>query len=238
MSASSKKATAPKTKKAAAPAKSVPAHPPWTDMIKECIAANPDDARHGVSRPQIKKFVEEKYGLEIKASQITQLSKAIANGEGKGIFVLPKGPSGRVRLAPKNAKTSDASDAKEVRRRWLFFVSFFINKPAAKSVKAPAKGAAIKPKMKADTAKAKPAAKKPASKTAKKPVATPKATTTKKASVPKKEMAAPKEPAVAAKKTAPPAKKTYAGRKKAPTTEKKAATASRRGAAKKSGRKA
>lgn len=77
--------------------------------MQECITAHPDDARHGVSRPQIKKFapiscnylisqaqryfrfVEEKYKLDIGNAQITQLSKAIAIGAEKNIFSLPKG---------------------------------------------------------------------------------------------------------------------------------------------------
>lgn len=67
------------------------------------------------------RFVETKYNLEIGAAQISQLSKALGSGSEKGIFVLPKGltflmfkpppthlktfhkgPSGRVKLAPKN----------------------------------------------------------------------------------------------------------------------------------------
>jgi histone H1/5 len=77
--------------------------------MQECIAAHPEDARHGVSRPQIKKFapiscnyilsqtqgyfrfVEEKYKLVIGNAQITQLSRAIAVGAEKNIFSLPKG---------------------------------------------------------------------------------------------------------------------------------------------------
>ena len=73
------------------------------------MAANPEDARIGVSRPQIKKYVEDhssipydslvktyryvekKYKLEIGAAQTTQLSKAITSGTDKGVFVLPKG---------------------------------------------------------------------------------------------------------------------------------------------------
>ncbi|KIK21364.1 hypothetical protein PISMIDRAFT_681277, partial [Pisolithus microcarpus 441] len=35
-----------------------PTHPSWIDMIKECITANTEDSRHGVSRPHIKKYVE------------------------------------------------------------------------------------------------------------------------------------------------------------------------------------
>ncbi|KAJ7482079.1 hypothetical protein B0H11DRAFT_2232674 [Mycena galericulata] len=74
----------------------------------ECITVHPEDTRQGVFRPQIKKFVEMKYKLSIGAAQSTQLSKALAAGSEKNIFVLPKGPSGRVKLAPK-AKSADAS---------------------------------------------------------------------------------------------------------------------------------
>lgn len=77
--------------------------------MQECIAAHPDDARYGVSRPQIKKFaplscnylmsqtqrylrfVEENYKLDIGNAQITQLSRAIAVGAEKNVFSLPKG---------------------------------------------------------------------------------------------------------------------------------------------------
>jgi len=100
-------------------------------MIKECISSHPDDSRYGVSRPQIKKFVEETYKLEIGNAQVTQLSKAIAVGAEKGIFSLPKGPSGRVKLAPKAVKAGD--DAKE-------------NKPTSKTSKtAPNTKTASKP---------------------------------------------------------------------------------------------
>ena len=77
--------------------------------MQECIAAHPEDARYGVSRPQIKKFapipyyyilsqtqgyfrfVEENYKLVIRNAQIAQLSRAIAVGAEKNIFSLPKG---------------------------------------------------------------------------------------------------------------------------------------------------
>ncbi|KAJ3863617.1 hypothetical protein EV359DRAFT_26576, partial [Lentinula novae-zelandiae] len=71
--------------------KSAPSHPPYIDMIKECIADHREEARIGVSRPQIKKYIEEKYKIEIGAAQNTQISRAIATGNDKGFFVLPKG---------------------------------------------------------------------------------------------------------------------------------------------------
>ncbi|KAG0705024.1 hypothetical protein DFH29DRAFT_908482 [Suillus ampliporus] len=107
-----KKVTA--TKSGAKKTRPSPTHPSWVDMIKECIAANPEDARSGVSRPQIKKYVEEKYNLAIDNAQLTHLSKAITSGAEKGTFVLPKGPSGRVKLPPKTPRATDTSASKEL----------------------------------------------------------------------------------------------------------------------------
>ncbi|KAJ7786964.1 hypothetical protein B0H14DRAFT_2400047, partial [Mycena olivaceomarginata] len=73
-----------------AKSKTTSSHPPWVDMITECITAHPEDTRQGVSRSQIKKFVEMKYKLSIGAAQNTQLSKALTAGSEKNIFVLPK----------------------------------------------------------------------------------------------------------------------------------------------------
>jgi len=149
MAPAKKSSTSKAPKKAAA--KSTSSHPSWTDMIKECIAAHPDDARYGVSRPQIKKFVEEQYRLVIGNAQITQLSRAIAVGAEKNIFSLPKGPSGRVKLAPKTPKVAD--DAKE-------------NKPASKTKTATTKTVTkptTKPGSRTKTVPAKSAITKPAS---------------------------------------------------------------------------
>ncbi|KAI8999018.1 hypothetical protein BD414DRAFT_476739 [Trametes punicea] len=214
MSAAKKAPTA----KSAGSKKSAPrapaAHPPWIDMIKECIAAHPEDARHGVSRPQIKKYVEEKYGLELGAAQITQLSKAINHGAEKGIFVLPKGPSGRVKLPPKSQRPADASATKE-------------NKPDAKPVKAkaPAKSTTA-----AKTAAAKKAttAKKPA---AAKPTAPRKAVPAKSAA--KSTTTAKAKAAPTAKKAAPAAKKAPAKKPAAAAAAKKTTTTSKRDSAKK-----
>ncbi|KAH9484038.1 Histone H1 [Psilocybe cubensis] len=201
MSTASKKAsgTAKPTVKKSSVAKPAASHPTWVDMIKECIAANTEDARIGVSRPQIKKYVETKYKLEIGAAQVNQLSKAITSGAEKGVFFLPKGLSGRVKLAPKSKPAADSSAAKE-------------NKPATKP-----KAAASKPKAaKASATTAKPKASKPSTtKTAapkKAAPAKPKATTAvKKTPAPKKVLAGkPKA------KTASTTKKTMAASKKAP----------------------
>ncbi|KAG2077833.1 hypothetical protein BDR04DRAFT_427124 [Suillus decipiens] len=76
-------------------------HPPWIDMITECITTTPDGTRHGVSRPAIKKFLDSKYHLEMSSLASSQLNRAIHHGADKGTFILPKGPSGKVKLAPQ-----------------------------------------------------------------------------------------------------------------------------------------
>lgn len=193
-----KPATTKSTAKKAAVAKAAPSHPTWADMIKECIAVNTEDARIGVSRPQIKKYVETKYKLEIGAAQSTQLAKAISTGADKGVFVLPKGPSGRVKLAPKS-KPADTS-SKE-------------NKPAPKPVS----------KSKAATTKAKTAKAAPASKSAAKTATAKKAVSPAKSKAPAAKKVAPKKVlAGKSKAKAAPAKKTTTASKRAPG--KKAAT--------------
>ncbi|KAG6376100.1 hypothetical protein JVT61DRAFT_2072 [Boletus reticuloceps] len=118
------------------------AHPPWSDMItvrataiahrdgrstsedalyQECIVTTPDGTRHGVSRPAIKKFVDSKYHLTMNAAAASQLNRAITHGMLSGNFVLPKGPSGKVKLTPKRV----GEIAKEVNMHPLrLFYSF------------------------------------------------------------------------------------------------------------------
>lgn len=71
-------------------------------MPQECIVANPEDARSGVSRPTIKKFLSTKYKLDLSSqSNINNLSNAIKRGSETGVLVLPKGIGGKIKLAPK-----------------------------------------------------------------------------------------------------------------------------------------
>ncbi|KAL6309049.1 hypothetical protein BKA93DRAFT_821875 [Sparassis latifolia] len=81
--------------------KSTASHPSWKDMVKDCITEHSQDARTGVSRATIKKFISEKYNVEFTGMNASQLNRAIAHGAEHGIFSLPKGPSGKVKLAPK-----------------------------------------------------------------------------------------------------------------------------------------
>ncbi|KAG9318863.1 etoposide-induced protein 2.4-domain-containing protein [Chiua virens] len=182
----------------------------------ECIAANPEESRQGVSRPHIKKYVEEQYNLQIGNAQNTQLARAIATGAEKGIFVLPKGPAGKVKLPPKNARPVDTSASKE-------------NKPA--------KVATTKPAVKAKPTKAGSArATSVRTITAKKVVAKTKTVTAAKAApkkaAEKKVEATKATKAAAAKLAAAKApKKVLAGKKVAPA--KKTTAPSKRGSAKK-----
>lgn len=58
-------------------------------------------------------YAEEKYKLDMSsASNLHQLNLALTRGAEKETFVFPKGPSGKVKLAPKRPKA--AADAKEV----------------------------------------------------------------------------------------------------------------------------
>ncbi|KIK93165.1 hypothetical protein PAXRUDRAFT_829247 [Paxillus rubicundulus Ve08.2h10] len=76
-------------------------HPSWIEMITVRITTTPDGTRHGVSRPTIKKFVDSKYHLPMNTASASHLNRAITHGADKGNFVLPKGPSGKVKLAPQ-----------------------------------------------------------------------------------------------------------------------------------------
>lgn len=84
-------------------AKATATRPSWKDIIKECIVLRKEDVRQGVSRNTIKKYAEEAYKLEVTGTNLYQLNHAISTGAEKGIFVLPKGPSGKVKLAPSKA---------------------------------------------------------------------------------------------------------------------------------------
>lgn len=70
--------------------------------FKECIAQNKGDARKGVSRPTIKKFLADKYKLDMSsAANISNLSNAIKRGAEKGQLTLPSGIAGRVKAGAK-----------------------------------------------------------------------------------------------------------------------------------------
>lgn len=57
-------------------------------------------------------FMESRYGLEMTSLTVANINRAILKGQEKGVFELPKGPSGKVKLAK-------AAEDKEVRCRHL-----------------------------------------------------------------------------------------------------------------------
>ncbi|KAI0035953.1 hypothetical protein K488DRAFT_76293 [Vararia minispora EC-137] len=204
------KKTATTTKKAVAPKKTakaaaaIPAeHPPFKDIIKECIVDSKD--RTGVSRSTIKKYAEEKYKLDLTGTRLSQLNKAIVRGVDDGIFVLPKGPSGKVKLAPK---TKPATETKEVNALDTHICLQLISCKNAKP-------AASKKTETATTKKATTAKKSAAVTKAKKPVTT--ATAAKK---PAAKAPGTKKPLAAVKKATTAPKKVAATKRTATTTRK------------------
>ncbi|KAF8892590.1 hypothetical protein BD779DRAFT_1509796 [Infundibulicybe gibba] len=185
------------------------AHPSWKDIISECIVKNKDDVRTGVG-----------YGLDTSGGNIYQLNRAIASGVEGGLFVLPKGPSGKVKLAPK---------AKSARKRCN-------SKPAPSKAPATKAKAVSKP---APATKSKAAAK-PVSKSKPKPATTSKPAVAKAKATPKKVLAGkPKTKAAGTKRASKSAKASvtgttktaHAGRKtpaKRATTKKPTATRGRK----------
>lgn len=114
-------------------------------MIKEAVLAHPTEARNGIGRATIKKYIQSHHPETAKgpeASFNSRVNAAITRGAEKKVFLLPKGPSGKVKLAPKvKAEKKPATTAAVTK------------KPAA-AKKPVAKKAAVK----------KPAAKKPVAK--------------------------------------------------------------------------
>lgn len=60
-------------------------------------------------------FAEDKYNLDMSGGNLFQLNRAITTGAEQGVFSLPKGPSGKIKLAPKRPRTAAATEMKEVR---------------------------------------------------------------------------------------------------------------------------
>jgi len=188
--AAAKPRAAPKTK-----ATKADGRPSWKDIIKECITANKGDARQGVSRNTIKRYAEEAYKIDMTGLNLSQLKRAITSGTEGGLFLLPKGPSGKVKLASKAKPLTSAS--KENSKPPSSKTKTITAKKAAaaeKTVVAPRKALAGKAKStttKKTTAPSKQGAAKKAI-TRSKPAAKAKSAATKKAGVKK---------AVSAKKT-------------------------------------
>lgn len=174
-------------------------HPSWKDIIKGCLTAHKEDARTGVSRASIKKFAEETYRLDLSGANLYQLNRAITSGVNAGIFALPKGPSGKVKMAPRKKAASDDENPKPVPAK-----KPVLKKAPIKKVDAVAsKKSAVKKPATAPKSKKFPTTKKATTIVGKKPATAPQA----KKATPKKVTAAvsPKKPVA---KSAAPARRT------------------------------
>lgn len=107
---------------------------------QEAVLAHPEDARAGVSRPTIKKFLAAKYNLDLSsAANVNNLSNAIKRGAENGVLLLPKGVSGKIKVAAKAKKSAgkeNEAPKKEAKKPAA-------KKPAAKKA-APKKAATTK----------------------------------------------------------------------------------------------
>ncbi|KAJ5780944.1 hypothetical protein N7457_006104 [Penicillium paradoxum] len=139
-------------KKVTASKKAAPAtHTSYRDMIKDAIVSLKE--RNGSSRQAIKKYVQSNNKINVTSQSVfdSQFNKAIKAGVEKNEFTQPKGPSGPLKLAKKDAPVKAAAKP--------------ASKPAAKpAAKAVPKKAAPKATTTKKTAPKKAAPKKAATK--------------------------------------------------------------------------
>ena len=172
----------------------------YEDMIIEAIISYGEEGRSGLGRPTLKKVILAKHpdtGKLPLSSFSTHLNSAIVRGKDKGVFLLPKGVSGKVKLAAKAKHAAGTSAApKKITAAKKAAPSSSSTKKAKSSTskaasakktaikKAPAKTTTKKTPVKkasakTTTAKKTPAKKAPAKKAPAKKAATTKKTTTK-----------------------------------------------------------
>ncbi|GAA6036895.1 hypothetical protein JCM8097_006341 [Rhodosporidiobolus ruineniae] len=90
-------------------------HPPYIAMISEAIEDEGDHG-HGLSRQAIKKYILHAFDVEEDGRFSGFISNAINRGVEQGVFELPNGPSGVVRLSAEEEKPAKkASNARKVR---------------------------------------------------------------------------------------------------------------------------
>ncbi|TPR05057.1 HPC2 and ubinuclein domain family protein [Aspergillus niger] len=89
--------------------KSGSSHASYRDMIKDAILNLKE--RNGSSRQSIKKYVQANNKIASASTNAfdSQFNKAIKAGVEKGEFLQPKGPSGPVKLAKKEAAPKPAA---------------------------------------------------------------------------------------------------------------------------------
>ncbi|RKO94143.1 linker histone H1 and H5 family-domain-containing protein [Blyttiomyces helicus] len=170
-------------------------HPTYKDMIVKAIASLAE--KNGSSRHAIKKYIFANYKVTPGAAADSHLAMALKRGVDASHFVMPKGASGTVKLAPELKKAAQSAEKKAAAPPKVKKAA--VTKPAAakkatanKVTKVTAKKAVVK-----KVGKAKPAAVKKA--------ASPKKAVAAKKSSPKKAKAAAPEAAAPPKaKRGPP----------------------------------
>ncbi|BCS22951.1 histone H1/H5 family protein [Aspergillus puulaauensis] len=157
-----KKATSTAAKKSSAG----PTHASYRDMIKVAILNLKE--RNGSSRQSIKKYVQANNKLAPASQNAfdSQFNKAIKVGVDKGDFLQPKGPSGPVKLAKKEAapKPAPKPAAKPAAKKPTATKAAATKKTATKKTE---KAEKAKPKAKKSTAGVKKSTAKPKANTAK-----------------------------------------------------------------------
>ncbi|TNY18974.1 hypothetical protein DMC30DRAFT_418322 [Rhodotorula diobovata] len=92
-----------------------PAHPSYVDMITEAIRVE-GDKRNGASRPVTKKYLLRAFpALKSSPAFHSAVATAIRHGRNEGLFVLPRGAGGKVRLADEGAEGEEAPEGRKAR---------------------------------------------------------------------------------------------------------------------------
>ncbi|GAA5908185.1 histone H1 [Sporobolomyces salmoneus] len=166
VTAQAEKAAAPSSKKqgTSSSTKAKRAHPTYQDMIIQAIEEVGE--KGSASRPVIKKYILNRYGLNDTHQFDGHVATAIRRGHDNGIFDYPKGPSGKIKLSAKAKAKSKTDHSKEnaapeekkftisgstARTRELAKQTAAVEKEKKKKVKATT---ALKPKKKVTSKKA------------------------------------------------------------------------------------
>ncbi|ORZ03760.1 linker histone H1 and H5 family-domain-containing protein [Syncephalastrum racemosum] len=129
-------------------------HPPYETMIRNAILALKE--RKGSSRQAIKKYILANNKVSQGTHFDSQINAAIKRGHGKGIFQLPKGLSGTVKLAkPVKEKKATGEKKKAAPTKKSTSPSTTTAKKAAPSKATTKKKAPAAPRKRAATAAAK-----------------------------------------------------------------------------------
>ncbi|TGO12233.1 hypothetical protein BTUL_0092g00330 [Botrytis tulipae] len=143
------------TTTAAAPkAKAAPSdHASYQDMIIDAIINLKE--RNGSSRIQLKKYLKANNKINAGDSMFDSLfNRALKNGVAKEVFIMPKGSSGTVKLAPKAKKAPAEKAPKKATEKKAAVKKTAVKKTTVTKEKKPADAAATKEKKVAAPKKA------------------------------------------------------------------------------------